>query len=145
MNSDDQQQHNSPDALGFQEQQDGNNSGLTIKVPSSLSSLHDFKNSDEGFQEDDEPKTPTSSDQKIPVVTTCPPAPRKPKTVARVNNKRKTPSFQRISVDLMVMINAVFSPAAGGIVAVPDRNLAGDLAAGDHGKKVKKANVTTGS
>ncbi|XP_024982144.1 cyclin-dependent protein kinase inhibitor SMR3-like [Cynara cardunculus var. scolymus] len=144
MNSGDQERPecNSPDELGFQEPEDGKNSGLTIKVPSSL---QDHNNGDEGFQEDDEPRTPTSSDQKIPVVTTCPPAPRKPKTVARVNNKRKTPSFQRISVDLMVMITAMFSPEAGAAAPVPDHFLAGDLAAGDHEKKIKKANVSTGS
>ncbi|KAI3750052.1 hypothetical protein L2E82_20676 [Cichorium intybus] len=117
-----------------QEQEYEKNSVLTIKLPSSVQELN---NGGEGFEEEEEPRTPTSSDQKIPATTTCPPAPRKPKTVP-MGNKRKSRSFQRISVDLMVIMNAMFDP-----VTVPDF-LAGDLDAGDHSKKVKKANVTTG-
>ncbi|CAI9301186.1 unnamed protein product [Lactuca saligna] len=124
-------------ALEFQnqEQEDENILSLTIKL---TSSVREFNNGGQDFEEEDEPRTPTSSDQKIPVTTTCPPAPRKPKTVPR-GNKRKTRSFQRISVDLRVVMNAMFAP-----VTLPDF-MAGDLGTGDHSKKVKKANVATGS
>ncbi|XVF08084.1 hypothetical protein REPUB_Repub06bG0195600 [Reevesia pubescens] len=48
-------------------------------------SLGEFKaTDDDGF------KTPTSSDQKIPVMKQCPPAPRKPKPTS--SNKRKASS-----------------------------------------------------
>lgn len=94
---------------------------LTIELPSNVLE----------FDKDNEPTTPTSSNQKIPVFFSCPPAPRKPKRFP-MGNKRKNPSFKKISVDLMVMINAMFDPV-------------GDHGSGDHAKKVKKAKVTTGS
>ncbi|KAD6119826.1 hypothetical protein R6Q59_025835 [Mikania micrantha] len=124
------------DALEFrhQKQEDEVNSSLSIKLPS----VREFNN---GVEEDDEPTTPTSSDQKIPVPITCPPAPRKPRSVP-MSKKRRTPSVRRISVDLMLKFNAIFVPQA--VIVVPDI-LAGDLDAGDGFKKVKKANVTIGS
>ncbi|KAL4558243.1 hypothetical protein LXL04_036441 [Taraxacum kok-saghyz] len=128
-------------ALEFRNQEhqdrlDGKISALTIELPLGL---REFNNGGEGFEGEEEPRTPTSSDQKIPATATCPPAPRKPKTVPMGSNKRKTRNFQRISVDLSVIMNAMFSP-----VTVPDF-LAGDLGAGDYSRKVKKANVSTGS
>ncbi|GKA35846.1 cyclin-dependent protein kinase inhibitor SMR3-like protein [Tanacetum coccineum] len=95
-------------------------SSLTIELSSNINDVN----------EDDEPTTPTSSDQKIPIITTCPPAPRKSRSVP-MNNKRKTPSFTRISVDLMVMINAMCDPVE-------------DIDSSERVKKVKKMDVITG-
>ncbi|PWA82892.1 cyclin-dependent protein kinase inhibitor SMR3 [Artemisia annua] len=86
----------------------------------------------EEVNEDDEPTTPKSSDQKIPIITTCPPAPRKPRSVP-MNNKRKTPSFSRISVDLMVMFNAAMCDPVEE-----------DIDSSERVKKVKKMDVITG-
>ena len=96
-------------------------SSLTIELSSNIKDVN----------EDDEPTTPTSSDQRIPIIATCPPAPRKPRSVP-MNNKRKTPSFSRISVDLMVMFNAICDP-------VED-----DIDSSERVKKVKKMDVITG-
>ncbi|KAD4584579.1 hypothetical protein E3N88_22180 [Mikania micrantha] len=114
-----------------QKQEDENNSALTIKLPSPI---EEFNN---GVDEDDEPTTPTSSDQKIPVTTSCPPAPRKPKSLP-MGNKRKSRDFQRISVDLMVMINAMLVQPA--VITGVDILAGRDLGAGERAKKVKKAN-----
>ncbi|KAI3760480.1 hypothetical protein L1987_50875 [Smallanthus sonchifolius] len=132
MNSGTNECNSSDPQFQHKKQEDEKISVLSIELPSSV---QEFNNSG------DEPTTPTSSDQKIPVPATCPPAPRKPRSVPR-SNKRKTPNVQRISVDLMVVFNAMLVPPA--VVAVPDI-LAGDLGAGDRAKKVKKANVTIGS
>ncbi|KAL8232728.1 hypothetical protein R6Q57_002506 [Mikania cordata] len=117
----------------YQKQEDENNSVLTIKLPSPM---EEFNN---GVDEDDEPTTPTSSDQKIPATTSCPPAPRKPKSLP-MGNKRKSRDFQRISVDLMVMINAMLVQPA--VITSVDILAGRDLGAGERAKKVKKANVT---
>ncbi|KAI3819662.1 hypothetical protein L1987_13507 [Smallanthus sonchifolius] len=109
------------------------NSVLRIALPSPAK---EFNN---GVEEEDEPTIPTPSDQKIPVTTACPPAPRKPKSLP-MGNKRKAPNFQRISVELMVMINAIFVPPA--VITAPDILAGRDLGAGERAKKLKKANVT---
>ncbi|KAK1412816.1 hypothetical protein QVD17_34339 [Tagetes erecta] len=116
-----------PNSLQFQQDHDTNSTLTSIKLPSS----------DQQFNNDvdDQPTTPTSSDHKIPVPK-CPPAPRKPRPVP-TSNKRKTPSFRRVSVDLMVIFNAMFvSPE----IVADDGIVAGDLDAGERALKVKKVN-----
>ncbi|OAY51808.1 cyclin-dependent protein kinase inhibitor SMR10 [Manihot esculenta] len=76
-------------------------STLKIKLPATREfeieeDLHD------GF------KTPTSLDQKIPVILPCPPAPRKPKSLP--SNKRKS-SRRRVLLDLSNEIESLFPPA----------------------------------
>ncbi|KAJ9178276.1 hypothetical protein P3X46_010173 [Hevea brasiliensis] len=76
-------------------------STLKIKLPS----LGEFKieeDLDDGF------KTPTSLDQKIPVILPCPPAPRKPKSLP--SNKRK-PQRRRVLLDLSNEIESLFPTA----------------------------------
>ncbi|KAD4584568.1 hypothetical protein E3N88_22169 [Mikania micrantha] len=138
MSSDTNEQHECKSLKTFelsqfqhQKQEDENNPALTIKLPSPI---EEFNN---GVDEDDEPTTPTSSDQKIPVTTSCPPAPRKPKSLP-MGNKRKSRDFQRISVDLMVMINAMLVQPA--VITGVDILAGRDLGAGERAKKVKKAN-----
>ncbi|OAY37816.1 cyclin-dependent protein kinase inhibitor SMR10 [Manihot esculenta] len=78
-------------------------STLKIKLPS----LGEFK-LEEDVDEDDGFKTPTSLDNKIPVVLPCPPAPRKPKSLP--SNKRKS-HRRRVLLDLSNEIESLFPPA----------------------------------
>ncbi|PON36722.1 hypothetical protein PanWU01x14_326230 [Parasponia andersonii] len=60
----------------------------------------DNNNNDDGF------KTPTSLDNKIPVVLPCPPAPRKPKsTIAKTKRKANR---RRVFLDLSSEIESLF-------------------------------------
>ncbi|XP_050213026.1 cyclin-dependent protein kinase inhibitor SMR14 [Mercurialis annua] len=114
-----------------QEEKDNNNnnnndkckfliSSLNLKLPS----LEEFKiqeqDVDAGF------KTPTSLNQKIPVIRSCPPAPRKPKSLP--SNKRKSLA-RRVLLDLSNEIESLF-PA----------NVLADL--GAKIKKVRQENDT---
>ncbi|XWS55669.1 hypothetical protein CRYUN_Cryun09bG0020900 [Craigia yunnanensis] len=71
-------------------------------------SLGEFKAKDD----DDGFKTPTSLDQKIPVIKQCPPAPRKPKPLP--SNKRKaspsssTRTSRNLQVDLSQEVESLF-------------------------------------
>lgn len=132
MNSGSQQQQQQQHEYCNTKQENQNYSNLpSIKLPSSN---QQFNND---VKEHDEPTTPMSSDHKIPIPK-CPPAPRKP----RSSNKRKTASVRRISVDLMVVLDAMFVQPE----VVDDPGIvAGDFDGGERVKKVKKAaNVTIG-
>ncbi|KAM7259784.1 hypothetical protein ACFE04_015525 [Oxalis oulophora] len=59
---------------------------------------------------DDGLKTPTSLDQEIPVILTCPPAPRKPKSIPNFSMKRK----DRRLLDLSEEIESLFPPGLVG-------------------------------
>ncbi|MFS7965058.1 putative cyclin-dependent protein kinase inhibitor SMR [Helianthus anomalus] len=136
MNSDNLKQHDhNSTTLKSQHHQNNNNNitPLSIQLPSSNQEINTG----------DEPTTPTSQDHKIPAPATCPPAPRKPRLIP-VGNKRKTPNVSRISVDLMVIFDAMFVPPVG---VAGNGVLAGDDGAGERVKKVKKvkkADVTIG-
>ncbi|KAK1420813.1 hypothetical protein QVD17_22692 [Tagetes erecta] len=97
---------------------------LNIQVPSSSGEFED------GL------KTPRSIDNRIPAMATCPPAPRKAKSVP-VNRKRKASFFQvQVPADFIVYMDAMFG--LNEVVYVPDI-VVGDLtkAVHDHAKKLK--------
>ncbi|KAF5954191.1 hypothetical protein HYC85_007047 [Camellia sinensis] len=82
-------------------------SSLTIKTRS----LGEFKvaeddNDGGGF------RTPTSLDQRIPVITQCPPAPRKPKKTLSLTTKRKAAS-RRLMLDLSTEIDSFLADLDG--------------------------------
>lgn len=74
-------------------------SALRIKTPSTTS-LGEFTADGEG---DDTCTTPTSVDQRIPLILSCPPAPRKPKSA-----KRKAADSRRIRLDFSREVEALF-------------------------------------
>ncbi|XP_058199569.1 cyclin-dependent protein kinase inhibitor SMR14-like [Rhododendron vialii] len=74
-------------------------SALRIKTPSTTS-LGEFTADGEG---DDTCTTPTSVDQRIPLILLCPPAPRKPKSA-----KRKAADSRRIRLDFSSEVEALF-------------------------------------
>lgn len=97
-------------------------SGLTIKVPSSAGAEGD-------------PKTPKSTKNRIPIMVTCPPAPRKAKRVL-MTGKRKATYFPEVRVlaDFMVYVDAML--ALNETIYVPDI-VVGDPGTGDHAKRFK--------
>ncbi|KAI3811591.1 hypothetical protein L1987_21317 [Smallanthus sonchifolius] len=103
-------------------------SALKIQVPSSAG---EFEASDG----EDDLKTPRSIDHRIPVMATCPPAPRKAKSVP-VSRKRKAPFFPvvRVAADFVVYVDAMLG--LNEVIYVPDI-VVGDLGKGDHAKKLK--------
>ncbi|KAI3772340.1 hypothetical protein L6452_03524 [Arctium lappa] len=91
------------------------------------------------FNNHDHPKTPTSTEHKIPAMATCPPAPRKAKWVPKITGKRKAPYFVAVgdmnaAADFMVYVDAML--ALNEVVYVPDI-VVGDLGAGDCAKRFK--------
>ncbi|XWS43713.1 hypothetical protein CRYUN_Cryun16bG0127300 [Craigia yunnanensis] len=84
--------HLERDVQGDHEEEIGGESNVTASKESEKKkkiSLGEFKATDDhndGF------KTPTSLDQKIPVMKQCPPAPRKPKPLPSNKRKASTPS-----------------------------------------------------
>ncbi|PWA89876.1 hypothetical protein CTI12_AA106840 [Artemisia annua] len=84
---------------------------------------------------ENEPKTPTSRKHRIPVIGTCPPAPRKSRWFP-TNGKRKEPYFPvvRVPADFMVYLDEML--ATNEVVYVPD-SAVGDLGAGDYAKRLK--------
>ncbi|KAL4571048.1 hypothetical protein LXL04_017798 [Taraxacum kok-saghyz] len=96
--------------------------GLQVQIPSSAGELKVSNG-------DDNPKTPTATEHRIPVMTACPLAPRKAKWVP-ATGKRKAPCFPGIIdpesfliyVDAMLVLNEA--------VYVPDY-LVGDLGGAD--------------
>ncbi|KAJ0921402.1 putative cyclin-dependent protein kinase inhibitor SMR [Helianthus annuus] len=103
--------------------------GLKIQVPSSDG---EFKFSNV----EDDPKTPRSTEHRIPVTAACPPAPRKATRVP-VTGKRKTTGFfpvVRVPADFIVYVDAML--ALNEAVYVPDI-VVGDLGNGDRAKKLK--------
>ncbi|XP_040994037.1 cyclin-dependent protein kinase inhibitor SMR3-like isoform X1 [Juglans microcarpa x Juglans regia] len=78
-------------------------SSLRLKIPPP-GEFRNVEDDDDGF------KTPTSLDNKIPVVLQCPPAPRKPKPRA-VQTKRRGAARRRILLDLSNEIESLFPPA----------------------------------
>lgn len=74
-------------------------SALRIKTPSTTS-LGDFSADGKG---DHTCTTPTSVDQRIPLILSCPPAPRKPKSA-----KRKAADSRRIRLDFSREVEALF-------------------------------------
>ncbi|XWS59807.1 hypothetical protein CRYUN_Cryun08bG0153500 [Craigia yunnanensis] len=85
--------HQQQDVLGDYEEKKGGESNDTASKESEKKkkkiSLGEFKATDD---HDDGFKTPTSLDQKIPVMKQCPPAPRKPKPLPSNKRKASTPS-----------------------------------------------------
>lgn len=75
-------------------------SALRIKTPSTTS-LGEFTADGEG--DDHTCTTPTSVDQRIPLILSCPPAPRKPKSA-----KRKAADSRRIRLDFSREVEALF-------------------------------------
>ncbi|KAM0021403.1 putative cyclin-dependent protein kinase inhibitor SMR [Helianthus debilis subsp. tardiflorus] len=103
--------------------------GLKIQAPSSDG---EFKLSNV----EDDPKTPRSTEHRIPVTAACPPAPRKARRVP-VTGKRKTTGFfpvVRVPADFIVYVDAML--ALNEAVYVPDI-VVGDLGNGDRAKKLK--------
>ncbi|WCJ41224.1 Cyclin-dependent protein kinase inhibitor SMR3 [Euphorbia peplus] len=80
---------------------------LKIKLPS----LEEFKNAQEQQLDlEDGLKTPTSLEKRIPLVLSCPPAPRKPKALP--SNKRKLMGGRRrVLLDLSNEIESLFPPS----------------------------------
>ncbi|KAG6629214.1 cyclin-dependent protein kinase inhibitor SMR12-like [Carya illinoinensis] len=78
-------------------------SSLRLKIPPP-GEFSDVEDDDDGF------KTPTSLDNKIPVVLQCPHAPRKLKPRA-VQTKRRGFARRRILLDLSNEIESLFPPA----------------------------------
>ncbi|CAL5386831.1 unnamed protein product [Camellia sinensis] len=105
--------------LQEQKQQEQEEKGETILVSSltiKTRSLGEFKVSDDdndggGF------RTPTSLDQRIPVITQCPPAPRKPKKTLSLTTKRKAAS-RRLMLDLSTEIDSFLADLDGKIKKV---------------------------
>ncbi|XP_028065025.1 cyclin-dependent protein kinase inhibitor SMR3-like [Camellia sinensis] len=105
--------------LQEQKQQEQEEKGKTILVSSltiKTRSLGEFKVSDDdndggGF------RTPTSLDQRIPVITQCPPAPRKPKKTLSLTTKRKAAS-RRLMLDLSTEIDSFLADLDGKIKKV---------------------------
>lgn len=58
--------------------------------------------------------TPTSEENKIPAVLSCPPAPRKPRKTAAVSCKRKLSELQFFEIVHRDEVDAFFKSAAAG-------------------------------
>ncbi|KAI3514151.1 hypothetical protein L1887_12470 [Cichorium endivia] len=84
---------------------------------------------------EDDPKTPTATEHRIPVMTTCPLAPRKAKWVP-TTGKRKAPFFPGVIAPAEFMIYVDAMRALNEAVYVPDI-VAGDFGAGDCAKRLK--------
>ncbi|KAK9280284.1 hypothetical protein L1049_013972 [Liquidambar formosana] len=98
-------------------------SSLKLKIPS----LAEFK-VEHDHDDEDGCRTPTSLDQRIPLILPCPPPPRKPKSLP--STKRKVaPASRKILLDLSNEVESLFPPA-----------LLADL--GGKMKKVRKGNCT---
>ncbi|CAH1432446.1 unnamed protein product [Lactuca virosa] len=122
-----------PNALenGTQDNQEDTSSssgGLKVQVPYPTG---EFKVSND----DDNPKTPTATEHRIPVMTTCPLAPRKAKRVP-ATGKRKAPFFAGVITpeNFLIYVDAML--ALNEAVYVPDI-VVGDLGAGDRAKRLK--------
>ncbi|KDP44228.1 hypothetical protein JCGZ_05695 [Jatropha curcas] len=79
-------------------------SALKIELPS-LEEVKINQDDDDGF------KTPTSLDQKIPIILPCPPAPRKPKSLPTNKRKSLAPPGRRVLLDLSNEIESLFPPS----------------------------------
>ncbi|KAI3801516.1 hypothetical protein L1987_29623 [Smallanthus sonchifolius] len=111
-----------PDATNYNNNQEDQNvnlittANLKIQVPSSAGEF-EVSNGEDGL------KTP----DRIPAVATCPPAPRKAKSVP-VSRKRKAPIFPVVT-DFVVYVDAMLG--LNEVIYVPD------IVVGDLGKKLK--------
>ncbi|XP_065868167.1 cyclin-dependent protein kinase inhibitor SMR14 [Euphorbia lathyris] len=87
-------------------------SSLKIKLPSS-SLEEEFKiNQEEDVDDKSEDglKTPTSMEKRIPLVLSCPPAPRKPKSMP-CNKRKLLGGRRRVLLDLSNEIESLFPPS----------------------------------
>lgn len=76
-------------------------SSLRLKMPSRGETKKDEEEEEDGF------RTPTSLDQRIPLISQCPPAPRKPKSIP--SRKRKSAYGGGIMIiDLSSEVEALF-------------------------------------
>ncbi|MFS7944799.1 putative cyclin-dependent protein kinase inhibitor SMR [Helianthus anomalus] len=103
---------------------------LKIQVPSSAEQLKVGNG-------EDNPMTPRSMEHRIPVMATCPPAPRKVKRVPTTGKRRASSCFPvvRGPADFMVYLDAML--ALSETVYVPDI-VVGDLfGTGDQVKRLK--------
>ncbi|XP_052211365.1 cyclin-dependent protein kinase inhibitor SMR3-like [Diospyros lotus] len=82
-------------------------SSLTIKT--TAPSLGKFDAADDDYDHDSgRCRTPTSSDQRIPLVPKCPPAPRKPKSLPLTPGKRNAATRRRLLLDLSGEVESLF-------------------------------------
>lgn len=83
----------------------------TITMELKISSLREFK-VEEGDDDDDNDgfKTPTSLDHKIPLMISCPPAPRKPKSLPSTKRRAPAAPNRRVLLDLSNEIQSLFPP-----------------------------------
>ncbi|XP_022747091.1 cyclin-dependent protein kinase inhibitor SMR10-like [Durio zibethinus] len=103
--------HQERDALGDHEEKKGGERNVTAsneREKKKNISLGEFKATDDddyGF------KTPTTLDQKIPVMKQCPPAPKKPKPLPSNKRKASTPSSggaANLQLDLSQQVESLF-------------------------------------
>lgn len=85
---------------------------------------------------EDDLKTPRSIDNRIPVMATCPPAPRKAKSVP-VNRKRKASYFPVVQVPAGFIVYMDAMLALNEVVYVPDIVVGDLISKVDHAKKLK--------
>ncbi|KAL8191624.1 hypothetical protein R6Q57_028355 [Mikania cordata] len=126
--------HQTPNATNNNSQEDQNanlaSNGLKIQVPSTADGKYNVSN------REDDPQTPRSMEHRIPIMATCPPAPRKVARRVPVSRKRKAPFFPAVLLpaEFAVYVDAMF--ALNEVVYVP-HTMVGDLGMGESAKKLK--------
>ncbi|KAD3068240.1 hypothetical protein R6Q59_021233 [Mikania micrantha] len=127
--------HQTPNATNTNSPEDQNanlaSNGLKIQVQSSANGEFNVIN-----REDNDPQTPRSIEHRIPIMATCPPAPRKVARRVPVSRKRKAPFFpaKLLPAEFAVYVDAML--ALNEVVYVP-HTMVGDLGKSESAKKLK--------